>query len=203
MLDLGCGSGEFLAAWREKGWEVWGVEPSLKAAAVGREQYGLNIHGGSLLSAKLPAGHFDFIRSNHSFEHIPNPNEVMAELRRIIKPGGKLHIGVPNIDSLNGALFGKYWWYLGVPVHTFGYSVRTLAGMAEKHGFELERTQYNGDYSGVTGSLQILLNRNSGRRSSEGALMGFLPAKLAGQWLAKGINALGRGDAIELTFHPR
>ncbi len=202
VLDLGCGSGQFLAGYRERGWEVWGVEPSKKAAQYGREQYGLNIVGGTLLEARLPAGHFDYIRSNHSFEHVPNPNEVMRELRRLIKPDGLLHIGVPNIDSLNGRLFGKYWWYLGAPVHTFGYSVETLTRMAAKHGFERVRTQYNGDFSGVVGSLQIFLNRANGKPSSQGRLINSAPAKVLGHWTAGLINRFEQGDAIELTFRP-
>ncbi|GAM08242.1 ubiquinone biosynthesis O-methyltransferase [Geobacter sp. OR-1] len=200
MLDIGCGSGQFIAEYRRLGWQVWGVEPSLKAAQFGREQYGLEIFGGTLLEAKLPSSFFDFIRSNHSFEHIPNPNETFEELRRIISPNGLLHIGVPNIDSLNAKIFGKYWWYLGAPVHTYNYSVATLTKMAEKHGFARVRTRYNADYSGIIGSLQIFLNRRSNKTSSEGALINFVPARLLGQWLAKLVNVLQQGDAIELTF---
>lgn len=202
LLDLGCGSGAFLAEYRKRGWEVWGVELNTRAATYGREVEGLNIFGGSLIDAKLPSHYFDYIRANHSFEHIPNPNETLRELRRVIKATGLIHIGVPNISSLNARVFGRYWWYLGAPVHTFNYSPDTLVSLAKKHGFAPVRIQYNSNYGGVIGSLQIVLNRNSERKSTEGLLMNSAPIKMFGQWAAKLLDVFRQGDAIEVTLRP-
>ena len=102
MLDIGCGNGWFIYMMRDKGWDVKGVEPSKAGAEAGRRIANLDIHHGDLLSGNYPSEYFDYIRSNHSFEHIPNPNEVLQEIHRILKPNGKAFIGVPNINSLNG-----------------------------------------------------------------------------------------------------
>ncbi len=203
LLDLGCGSGEFMDLYRTHGWGVWGVEPSLKAAQLGREKYGLNIFGGTLPEAKLPDAYFDFIRCSHSLEHIPDPNVIFAELRRIINPAGRLHIGVPNIDSFNARLFGKYWWHLGAPVHTFSYSPKTLAALAEKHGFVPEKVQYNSDSAGIVGSIQIFLNRNGLKKSTEGRIVNSALAKLLGQLIAKLLDLFKEGDVVELTLRPK
>lgn len=199
MLDLGCGSGNFLYAMRERGWKTHGVELSKQAAELGKECAGLDIFPGNLLDANFPDEHFDYIRANHSFEHIANPNEVLDEIGRILKPSGKLMLGVPNIAGLNAKIFRKYWWYLGAPVHTFNYSAKTLSHMLRKHGFVVERVAYNSDFSGILGSMQIFLNRKTDQVSSEGRLIHNPVGVALAHWSAKILDRLQLGDAIEIT----
>ena len=200
MLDVGCGSGRFLQKMREQGWTVFGVEPSKAAADLGRQQWQLDIRPGTLPGATRdwPDGMFDYIRSNHSFEHIPNPMDTLREMHRLLKLSGKLFLGVPNIDSANARLFGRYWWYLGAPVHTFNYSSVTLAKLVEMAGFRVESTNYNSNYGGVVGSMQIYLNRDNGKTSGEGALINSRVCRVAGQWIAKAFDLAASGDAIEM-----
>lgn len=199
ILDLGCGSGKFLYALREKGWETFGAEINADAAELGRRAANLNIFSGNLREANFPNDYFDYIRSNHSFEHVDNPNETLLELKRILKPEGKMMIGVPNFDSWNSWRFQQYWWYLGAPVHPFNYSMTTLCKMLEKHGFVVERKIYNSDYSGILGSLQIWANRNSGKISTEGALFHNFVLLVLAQRMAKLLDLLKQGDVIEIT----
>lgn len=199
ILDVGCGSGWFLRRMRDQGWKTFGVEVSPSAARVGREKGGLDIFCGTLPGARFPADFFDYVRLNHSFEHIATPHETLDEIQRILKVDGKLMIGVPNVDSLNARLFRQYWWYLGVPVHTYTYSVRTLSRLLAKHQFAVEKVTYNADFSGILGSFQIWLNRNSKRKSTEGAAYNNPFLKVGCQWLARVSNLLRIGDAIEIT----
>lgn len=198
MLDIGCGSGSFLHAMREKGWETYGVEVNTAAAELGRKSAGLEIISGNLLDAAFPENHFDYIRLNHSFEHLLNPNEILMEIYRILRPDGKVLIGVPNIDGLNARIFKKYWWYLGAPVHPFNYSVRTLSYIVEKHHFVIDSVKFNSDYSGVLGSLQIFLNRNTDKISTEGRLFNNPALVLFSHWISKLVDGLKLGDAIEI-----
>ena len=199
VLDLGCGSGKFLYAYREKGWRTFGVEINSEAARLGREAAGLDIFAGNLMAAAFPRENFDYIRSNHSFEHIVNPNETLEEIRRVLKPHGKLLIGVPNIAGWNSKFFRRYWWYLRVPVHPFSYSVTTLSKMLQKHGFLVEKVTYNSDFTGILGSLQIVLNRHTQKVSSEGWLFNFFPMVVLSQWAAMLLDRLHQGDAIEIV----
>jgi len=199
MLDLGCGSGWFIAAMRDKGWETYGVEISREAAELGRAAAGLNIFSGTLEEAKFPSEFFDYVRANHSFEHIARPGETLDEIHRILQSRGKLLIGVPNIDSLNARVFRQYWWYLGAPVHPFNYSVATLSALLRKHNFRIEKVNYNSDSAGILGSIQIWLNRSNGRKSTEGAVINNPFLKVPGQWIAKCIDLFSLGDAIEIT----
>ncbi|CCW35486.1 methylase involved in ubiquinone/menaquinone biosynthesis [Chthonomonas calidirosea] len=200
LLDIGCGSGQFLYKMRQQGWEVYGVEVNEQAVAVGRAAE-LDIRHGNLLEAHFEANYFDYIRANHSFEHIVNPHETLEEIHRILKPEGKLLIGVPNIAGWNAQLFRKYWWYLGVPVHPYSYSVRTLTYLLQQHHFVVERVTYNSDYSGILGSLQIFLNRKNGKLSTEGLVFNNYALRVIAQRTAKLLDRLKLGDAIEITAH--
>jgi SAM-dependent methyltransferase len=203
VLDSGCGTGWALLRFRESGWECAGVEPNAGAAEFGRLHYGLAVHPGTVLSVGFDAGKFDYIRANHSLEHDPVPGETLAEFRRILKPNGKLLIGVPNIGSWPARWFGKYWWYLGAPVHTYNFTVPHLCRLLRMHGFEVERIRYAGNFGGLIGSAQIFLNRNRPDRvSTDGWLIESVLMKVVGQGLAAILNLLRQGDAVEVVAHP-
>ena len=202
MLDLGCGTGWFLAEKRKSGWDIEGVEISENAARIGRE-HGVPIFAGAIAEANFPEGSFDYVRANHSFEHIACPNSTLDEIHRVLKADGKLLIGVPNIDSLTARIFRQYWWHLAAPVHAFSYSKDTLSLMLRKHGFDIERVTFNSDFAGILGSIQIWLNRKSGKKSSEGLLMKVLPLKILCHWIAKCVDFWGFGDVVEITARKR
>lgn len=197
VLDIGCGNGWNLYQYKQQGWKVAGVEPSKIAAEIGN-QAGLNIYNGDLLSAGFEANSFDYIRLNHSFEHIHNPDEILSEIHRILKPDGKVFIGVPNIAGVNSKIFKKYWYYLGAPVHTFNYNTDTLRQMLEKNNFKVIKTNYNGNWAGFLGSIQIYLNRKSGKPSDQGFFVNFVFFKMVSGFIAKIQNLFHSGDCIEL-----
>jgi SAM-dependent methyltransferase len=201
MLDIGCGVGLLLLEMREKGWTVHGVELDSDAAVAGRQE-GLDIFGGTLHDAAFPPAAFDYVRSNHSFEHIHNPREVLREIRRILRPGGHLFIGVPNLAGLMPKMWGTYWWYLGSPVHTYGYTPASISSLLTEEGFRVERISYNSTYAGITGSLQIWLNRNNGRGAEEGWVVKNLALRLFGHWLAQIIDRFQAGDCMEVIARP-
>lgn len=201
MLDIGCGCGTFLTEMREKGWKVHGVELDDLAAERGRQD-GLEIYGGTINAASFPSASFDYVRSNHSFEHIHNPREVLREIRRVVKPTGQLFIGVPNVTGLMARLCGAYWWYLGAPVHPFGYSPATLGRLLAEEGFKVERVNYNSTFAGIFGSMQLYLNRDNGKLGADGLVIRIRPLALIGHWAARVLDLLHLGDCIEIIARP-
>jgi SAM-dependent methyltransferase len=199
MLDVGCGSGWFLAQMRDKGWEVKGVEPSSAAASLGQSQRGLDIFNGTLWDAQFDSGSFDYVRLNHSFEHMGDPNRALREIWRILARNGKLMIGVPNGTSLNARLFGQFWYHLALPVHTFLYSPSTIRKILEKHGFAVQRMIFNTDNAGIQGSIQFLLNRNDEPLKAEGMVTDSRLARVLTYWMAHLQNLFHISDFIEVT----
>jgi SAM-dependent methyltransferase len=203
ILDSGCGTGWALLKFKELGWDCIGVEPGANAAKFGREHYDLDVRAGTVLTEKFPTAHFDYIRANHSLEHDPDAGDTIAEFRRILRGDGKLLIGVPNFDSLPARWFGRYWWYLGAPVHTYNFSVRHLSRLLNRYGFEVESIRYAGNFAGLVGSLQIYLNRNRPElASTDGWFVNSAISRIVGQAVAVLINLFRRGDAIEIVAHP-
>jgi SAM-dependent methyltransferase len=133
MLDVGCGNGRYLSTMRALGWQVQGVEFSEDGVRVCRLA-DLPVHHGDLASAGFPDASFDLITVRHVIEHIAEPQPFMAELARILKPGGRLLIETPNSEALGRAWFGPNWYHNDVPRHLILYSPANLARLAGRHG---------------------------------------------------------------------
>jgi 2-polyprenyl-3-methyl-5-hydroxy-6-metoxy-1,4-benzoquinol methylase len=135
LLDVGCGSGGYLARMRDYGWEVAGIEPDAGAAALGAREYGLTIHPGTMADAPFPPGSFDAVTSRHVLEHVPAPREFIQNLTRFLKPGGRLVIVTPNAGSLGHRFFGCDFYALDPPRHLVLFTVqairRLFAGVPE------------------------------------------------------------------------
>jgi len=198
FLDIGCGSGWFAQTMSQQGWNCWGVEISDAAARLGQSR-GLRIFRGTLQEAKFESDFFDYVRSNHSFEHISSPHETLDEIYRILNRHGKLMIAVPNVDSFAARVFQEYWWHLAAPVHPFSYSVRTLSQLLSMHGFIVERVTFNSDYFGLVGSLQIWLNRNKQKKSMDGIVVNNQLLRFVSQWIVNMADLAHLGDMIEIT----
>jgi SAM-dependent methyltransferase len=133
FLDVGCGTGDMVAAMARLGMEAEGIEPSRYAAAKAREA-GLKVTCALLHDAAYPDAAFDAISMFHVLEHTPDPVEVLRECCRILKPDGELVIGVPNFDSLVFALVRKTWVGLQLPTHVQHFSPNSLRVAAERAG---------------------------------------------------------------------
>ena len=139
LLDVGCGNGRFLDQMRQLGWEVTGVEPDGAAASVAREKLGLKVFQGSLVEAKFPDGHFDAITMNHVIEHAIDPIGLLKECRRILRPGGKLVVVAPNINSRGRRVFSDAWLHWDPPRHLFLFSSKALRASAERAGLVTQK----------------------------------------------------------------
>lgn len=137
VLDVGCGSGEFLLRMREIGWEVEGLEFDPAAAAIAREQTGGIVHESDLLDAALPGGRFEAVTMSHVIEHVPDPLAYLREAHRLCRPGGRLVLATPNVDALGHRLFGASWRGLEVPRHLHLFAVETLSTLAVRAGFRV------------------------------------------------------------------
>jgi 2-polyprenyl-3-methyl-5-hydroxy-6-metoxy-1,4-benzoquinol methylase len=133
LLDVGCGNGSFLLNMQQLGWQVEGVEFNDTAVGICR-QHGLQVHHGDLASANLPDDSFDLVSARHLIEHVPDPHAFMADMVRVTRPGGCIHLRTPNTGALGRRLFGEYWYANDAPRHLIMYNRDNLDRLAAQHG---------------------------------------------------------------------
>ncbi len=203
ILDVGCGSGHFLKIARKVfSVDAYGVEPySYDAAYAAR--YNLNIFHGALDQAAFPDQFFDAVTLNHVFEHMEDPRSTLREVRRIVKPGGRVVIGLPQSRCLLFWLFGRRWWQLDVPRHLFVPSVHNLSMLAEKTGFSITAVRYNSTPSSIMATLYYwrsdLFRKHRTFEEFEPSRLSFI-ALLPIAYL---LNFLRIGDQVELVMTTR
>lgn len=134
LLDIGCGSGEFLKRAEFLGWSAEGVDVDAEAVSVARAS-GLKATVGSIETFAGVRDAYDVVTCNHVIEHTHQPIELLKAIHRILKPGGLLWIETPNIDSIGHALFGRSWRGLEVPRHIAIFSRDALVRAVEELGF--------------------------------------------------------------------
>lgn len=139
ILDIGCGTGEFLSYCKSKGLNVTGVEPNLKAATFAQKVNGINLFN-TLNDLTHHNGFFTCISMWHVLEHVHDLNETLEKIKSMLQPGGVLIIAVPNSKSWDAGQYGKFWAAYDVPRHLYHFTDITLNMLVEKHGFEIEHT---------------------------------------------------------------
>jgi len=137
LLDFGCGGGSFLERMHRQGWQVTGLDVSTTAIQRVRLELGLRALVGTLPHPSLEPGSFDVITMWHSLEHVHHPAEILQEAYRLLAPGGKLVIAVPNIDSMPFRWFGHAWYGLDLPRHLIHFAPWTLHLMLQRTGFRV------------------------------------------------------------------
>jgi SAM-dependent methyltransferase len=156
ILDIGCSSGSFLRTLREPDWKLYGIEMSSAVAEQARRSTGAEVFVGDVLQASFAPNQFDAVTGFHVLEHMHNPREVMSKVFSWLKPGGVFTITLPNFDSLEARIFGRYWFGLDVPRHLWQFTPKSLATIAESAGLEpAEVTTAPSCY--VEGSVQNLI----------------------------------------------
>ncbi|WP_306601761.1 bifunctional 2-polyprenyl-6-hydroxyphenol methylase/3-demethylubiquinol 3-O-methyltransferase UbiG [Geothrix sp. 21YS21S-2] len=182
VLDLGMGDGLFLAAMRERGWDVEGVDIEPGVVAYARTHLGLP--GCRVLDADrepFPPGPFDAVTLWGMFQLSYHPRELLEKIRPSLAPGGILAIGLSNIEGLGARLFGRHWRGLGLPRHLVHYTPGSLEALLVETGYRIQATAGETPDWIVDGSMNSAcpLPGNLGRASR-------LAARSVLGWLGRG-----------------
>ena len=159
VLDIGCGRGLLLQQFKQLGWEVQGTELDDKSAAFPREVLGLPIQTGELAEMNFPDEHFDAVIMWHVLEHVPTVPTLMAEVSRILKPGGILLVGVPNFGSIEARFCQAGWFHLDVPRHLNHFTKAVLREKLSVAGFKPENFSWFAPEYDSFSFVQSILNR--------------------------------------------
>ncbi|MFZ0890057.1 MAG: class I SAM-dependent methyltransferase [Candidatus Binataceae bacterium] len=134
LLDVGCGDGQLLRALGGSGWQAEGIDFDPAAVERARSQ-GLAVRVGMLPQLDCPNGSFDAVVMDHVIEHVHDPLEVLREVRRVLRRGGRLIATTPNLESLGHRHFASAWAHLDPPRHLHIFNLTTLRSLAERAGF--------------------------------------------------------------------
>ena len=136
ILDIGCATGKFLYEFKNKGWDVAGIEICSEAAEYGNNYRNVNIHNCTLEKASFQEQSFSVVHASHLIEHLNDPVLFLGEVYRILNNKGYLIIVTPNIDSFQNFIF-KSNWRSAIADHLFLYSLKTLEKICSNNGFIL------------------------------------------------------------------
>lgn len=139
LLDVGCGSGDFMAKMRAVGWHVEGIDVDSDAVAEAGKR-GLTVRCEDLMNAGYPDNHFDAIVMGHVVEHLFEPTRYMSECCRILKRQGSFVIVTPNASSWGHKKFRSDWRGLEPPRHLQIFSKKALHRAALGSGFSRVNT---------------------------------------------------------------
>lgn len=164
LLDLGCGSGSFMARMQKWGWDVVGIEPDPKAVAHLKGKYNFDIRT-SLIGCDDLAGSFDLITMNHLIEHLPDPLQTLKQCRKLLRPNGRVIVVTPNARSLGLYIFGQFWRGLEAPRHFHVFTATSLRDTFKAAGFEVDTLTTEGRMA--RGIFTVSLQAARGRQRIE------------------------------------
>ena len=133
LLDIGCGSGQFLAGAHRLGFKATGLERDPHGVTAARLA-GVECAQGSVETLGGDERTYDIIRLSHVLEHLGDPLRSLRLLRERLAAGGVLAIGVPNARGVVARYFEEDWFQLDPPRHVWGFGPDNLLRLLNRAG---------------------------------------------------------------------
>lgn len=163
-LEVGAGLGQFSYLAKRQGFEVTITDLDYDALNFASSELGINeTFQGDLEAAALASGSYDVVVIHHVLEHVGDLKGTLAEIHRLLRPGGFLFVGVPNLAS-SGYLGYRALSFLRFRIpgivdgveHTLGFNMRTLAMSLGNAGFDVKRIEARGKGLPLSQALSYL-----------------------------------------------
>jgi 2-polyprenyl-3-methyl-5-hydroxy-6-metoxy-1,4-benzoquinol methylase len=177
LLDIGAGTGHFLAKAKESGYTVLGLEPDEDARKVALSESGVELRDLSLLH-ELNEG-FDIISMWHVLEHVYNLQPDLEKIVSLVNQDGVLIIAVPNYTSFDAQYYKEYWAAYDVPRHLYHFSPKSIIPLVESKGLKFEKmlpmkfdsyyvSMLSEKYKGGSILKALKIGMKSNRKATEG-----------------------------------
>ena len=147
FLEIGCSLGDFLNVINRAGWNAVGIEISDAAAGYARDKWNLDVRTGTLetVAPVLTPNSFDVIWAANLLEHVVSPSRFLAEIQKLLRPGGILIASTLNFNSWACQFSGSRWEYLfSAREHRFVFSPELLTRYCTNNGLTIEQTVTTG-----------------------------------------------------------
>jgi SAM-dependent methyltransferase len=139
LFEIGSASGYFLAAAQAAGFRpVLGIEPAAAVAQAASARFGVEVIAGVLEEAELGESRWDVACAWHALEHIAEPQAALERVACALRPGGKLFLEVPNVESVRARAAGESWFHLDPAHHVAHYGPGSLRAVLERAGLRVE-----------------------------------------------------------------
>ncbi|GAA4280226.1 class I SAM-dependent methyltransferase [Gaetbulibacter aestuarii] len=136
LLDVGCGTGDFLKKAQNDQWTVFGIEPNEKARAIANQKTGQAVFNSEQLF-KFEKNKFDVITLWHVLEHLPDLENQLQQFHELLKPNGILIIAIPNYKSFDAEHYQTFWAAYDVPRHLWHFDRTSIKRIADEFQFKL------------------------------------------------------------------
>ena len=140
LLDVGCGTGDFLSVAIKNGWQGVGLEPNVQARTLANQKTNNAVHESEFFF-KLKPHSFDVITLWHVLEHIPNRDTYIKQLSHLLKPEGHLIIAVPNYKAYDARHYKNFWAAYDVPRHLWHFSKTSISKLFSTQGLRVIKTK--------------------------------------------------------------
>jgi SAM-dependent methyltransferase len=137
LLDVGCGPGFLLTVAKGRGWDATGIDLNAWATEYARTELGADARTGQVDDDAFAGEVFDAVTMMDMVEHVPDPDALLANVARLVRPGGGIALLTPDAGAPLSRLLGHRWPEVRKPgEHTVLFSVEGLCTMLARHGFE-------------------------------------------------------------------
>ena len=136
ILDIGCGSGDFLKYMESCGWDADGIETDKGARIIAEKKLGRKIEENvDLLSEE---NKYDVISMWHVLEHVYDVEKYLKKINKLLKNSGVLVVGVPNCASYDAKKYKGNWVAYDLPIHLSHFRKKNIEALAKKSSFKLK-----------------------------------------------------------------
>ncbi|UAB76443.1 bifunctional 2-polyprenyl-6-hydroxyphenol methylase/3-demethylubiquinol 3-O-methyltransferase UbiG [Mesoflavibacter sp. SCSIO 43206] len=138
LLDVGCGTGDFLKTAKENNWIVSGIEPNADARIIANHKTDNSVFDIHQLN-NFETNSFDVITLWHVLEHLPDLEHQISILKKLLKPNGRLVVAVPNYKSFDASYYNQFWAAYDVPRHLWHFDQNSISKLFASIDMEIEQ----------------------------------------------------------------
>lgn len=139
LLDIGCGTGDFLQVAQKNNWLVSGIEPNQEARQIANTKTNNAVYKTAQLQ-EFKKHSFDVISLWHVLEHLPNLENQVSVFKNLLKENGTIIIAVPNYKSYDAKHYKDFWAALDVPRHLWHFNQESIASLFAKENMKVVKT---------------------------------------------------------------